>query len=245
MEAINLTFSLPNLLFILLIASFSSLLFFVLKQYIENTHIKGTSLKKKKYYLWLYAFEIIFFIIGLIILMYLSLNNIVFSIVFLIIALAGLSWLLKYYIKDYFSGVLIKLKSGFQEGDRLSINGHTGSISQLGLTQVKIKIQDNGFLLINNTDFLKAEKIILESKHLIKSHQFTLKGKASIEQAIYENSILETLNNLPWIDNNFSPQIAFKKINTNEVEIQVSILAYDSKYYAQIEQQIYSKIELL
>lgn len=223
---------------LILIAVILVVLFSFLKSFIPLL-LRQFKIKTNKSKQWVYAIEAILLVVVLLVFISLSISkNTVVSIVLLSILIFVLYYFSQYLIKDYLAGLFIKSSKEYQIGDQITLGELKGRIDSFTKTQLKIKSVQGGNIYIPFSKFISQTKQLERAIEEVNTHtfEFQLLKNKSFEEDF--ESLRNYIQLLPWIHP--SQQIIIETIEEREKEylLEITVFAYDKKYYRKIEQAV-------
>lgn len=242
---LNQHFSILSIILLLITSVAIVLLFSFLKSYIL-LFLSNSKRKSSKIRNWFYLSEAIIIISVLsIFISYSFSRNLILAIVLILLLLIIFYYLSIFFLKDYLAGLLIKTSGDYRINDHISVEKITGQITNFGKTQMEIK-SSNG-----NTVYLPYGLLISKIKSLqaqtekIYGYSFDFQMKKINHYHKDIELLQEYIRTLPWTHPSYRPEILLKEENQTEYKLQITIFAFDKKYYQKIKNAISQKYNTL
>jgi small-conductance mechanosensitive channel len=201
--------------------------------------LKQFKINKREYKRWVYVIEVFLIILGLLVFSSLSLtSNIILSVSLLIILIFVLFFLAQFFIKDFIAGLLFKASKEYRIGDQISTENISGRIERFTRTQLKIKGTDGKNSYIPYSILISKSKNVEQASEKINAYSFVinLRINKSFEEDIKQ--LKSYIQNLAWIYPSFDPVIDLLEEDEKVYKLNVTIYAFDKKYYRKIEKAI-------
>ena len=223
---------------LIVIAIIMILAFAFLKKYLPLL-LKHLKINNSEYKRWVYTTEVFLVILGLLIFSSLSFSrNIILSTSLLIILLFVLFFISQFFVKDFIAGLLFKASKEYRIGDQITVDNIVGRIERFTKTQLKVKDADGNNSYIPYSLLLSKSKNVEQASEKINAHTFTvnLKNDKGFEEDV--EHLKRYIKGLAWIYPSFEPVIDLLEENEKSYKLNVTIYAFDKKYYRKIEKAV-------
>lgn len=182
-------------------------------------------------------------------------NNALYSLglsVLLLAILTGVSWSI---LRDFVSGIIIKLEATYSINEWLKVRDVEGKVTKLGYRSLEIETEKGEIVnipysIITKEMSIKSSRIqgLEYGAETVKSHTFELDsppsppegGREGIKEA--KEKIRKLILNSHWSSLKKEPQIKLLEKTDAGYTFQVTVYTLDAKYFQEIESYVKSQI---
>jgi len=159
----------------------------------------------------------------------------------LIFILIGISWPI---IRDFISGIIIKLEGSYAINGWIRINNVEGRIKKLRYRSIEIESEKGETVNIPYSMINREIRVKSHPVESIKSHTFEIEVPKSLEFKEYKEKIRTVLLNSHWASLKKEPKIKLLREDNGSLLLQVTAYTLDDRYFEAIESLIKSKVAL-
>lgn len=157
-----------------------------------------------------------------------------------VIIMVALSWR---FLRDWISGLFIKVDNNFRPNQRIRVQNHDGVIKELGLLSAEIEI-GKGEVLVYPYSKLEKEAIIKRTpSEKIRSHAIELVLNPEIRMGEAHTKIKHTVLSLPWAVPSRAPFVELIDKQNGGNFYRVVLYSTAPKYFPLMEEQLRKALE--
>lgn len=123
-------------------------------------------------------------------------------------------------LRNFLSGVLLKVSNPFKKGDFIEIDGHLGAVKRCGLQKTLISNLDGSTAEIDNSKFYSGNLHNLSTENILRV-TCTLNFEYTANMTSVKEDIHRFLQNNPQVLKNPAPRLHVSKLKEKSVEISI------------------------
>lgn len=135
-------------------------------------------------------------------------------------------------LANIIGGIILILDKSFVVGDKVTIDGDTGFVYEVGLRNTKIKTFDNEIIIIPNGELMnkRFKNYVLPDPTIRVVVNFGVAYGTDVDKV--ENVVMKTIKEIDDVVDNPEPQVVFKQMADFSLDFQAKfwIPLYDNQY---------------
>jgi hypothetical protein len=144
-------------------------------------------------------------------------------------------------LKDYLAGLLVKTSGEYQISDHISVEQVSGRITHFGKTQIEIKDANGDNIYLPYSVLISKIKSLQQQKEKIYGYSFNYRLKRTDNFYNDIDLLQQYIQSLPWAHPLYLPEIKQIDKTDTHYQLQITVFAFDKKYYQKIENAISNK----
>lgn len=160
-------------------------------------------------------------------------NPITGGLIFLVLIIVSWS-----FIRNFVSGLVIKISGDFKLGQKVNFNNTNGTIKKLNLLSVEIEMSNGEIMLVPYFTFSQSIVIKTSPSEKILSHTFEIELDKNDTTFNLQEFVYQKVITIPWTVPNIKPKIELTKETETKVSFKILVYAIDKKHFSLIEDYV-------
>ena len=131
------------------------------------------------------------------------------------------------FLRDFITGLVIRVQDNHREGQRIEINGVVGQVAEIKTTHVDVSSDDGERISIPHSEFFS--QVVTKPSLQVSLSKFEIEFKGSLDQM---DQLQIAIVNCPWIVSSEAPKLTFTE-GSGKFKLVAHTL--DSKYIPKIQ----------